>query len=254
MITQDTLTQYKQYDAGQIKNIVPFMRSSDKIDGRLIPLGNMCSGFPFTLIGTNISFYNSEAAYIAGMFSNDIEVHRNIQQMLLVNQNGFNAKKDIRETNDSFKRQDWNVFNIVWMLYVVWSKCKTNADFRNLLLSLPEDAVIIENSYVQNSPSAALWGCRNDILKAALDKKRLELSADCSLKKEAVYRKINELRLTEYRHCGVYCGCNVMGKILMICSRCLRNNIDCHVDYNLLREKEIYINGQLLDFSKINNI
>lgn len=244
MKQQDFLIE-KHYNASEIKNLIPFMRSTDIIDGLKISLGNMCSGFSFKLIGTDISFYNSEAAYIAGLFSNDIEMHRNIQQQLLVCQNGFNAKKEIRKTNEMYIRSDFNDFNIMWMFYVVWSKCKTNSDFADLLISMPDDAVIIENSYVQNSPSAKIWGCKNDELYKILKFEEIQLF-NSGLKKEKVYHMVNKMRLEKYRNYGVYYGCNIMGKILMICSRCLRLEVDAPIDYDLLKSKQIYINGKLM--------
>lgn len=244
-LSQEQLMQYKIYDASQIKNIIPFMRSVDCIDGIQISLGNMCSGYPFKLLGTDISFYNSETAYIAGLFSNDNDIHRNIQQQLMVCQNGFNAKKTIRKDNEMYLRNDFSHFNIMWMLYVVWSKCRTNEDFCNLLMSLPDDAVIVENSFMQNSQSATLWGCKNNELFSVMKQEESNLIAS-GLKKEKVYHMLNEIRLSKYRNYGTFYGCNVMGKILMICKRCLKTDIECPVDYDLLKRYKIYINGTLM--------
>lgn len=248
VITQDLFLKQEAYNASEIEHLYPFMKSSDEIDGYRCSFGNMCSGYPFNLLGTNISFYNSEAAYIAGLFSNDTDEHRNIQQQLIVCQNGYEAKRDIRIPMTHLQRSDIYDFNITWMFYVVWSKCKTNSDFANLLLSLPDDAVIIENSYHQTSPSATIWGTRNELLKTSLKEKQNQLLLSNQYKKEQIYHIISKLRCTDYLHCGVFTGCNVMGKILMICKRCLKYNIEAPIDYNLLNLKKIHINGQILTF------
>lgn len=41
-----------------------------------------------------------------------------------------------------------------------------------------------------------------------------------------------------------------MGKILMLCKIALRNNTVPPIDYDLLREKKIYLFGELLTFDK----
>lgn len=41
-----------------------------------------------------------------------------------------------------------------------------------------------------------------------------------------------------------------MGKILKMCQISLRNNVIPSIDYDLLREKKIYLFGELLTFDK----
>ena len=53
------------------------------------------------------------------------------------------------------------------MLFCVWTKCKGNADFRDLLLSTPSDAILVENTTTDTGGSAEIWGCKNkELLKA----------------------------------------------------------------------------------------
>ncbi len=49
---------------------------------------------------------------------------------------------------------------------------------------------------------------------------------------------------------GCFVGENNMGKILMLCKIALRNNTVPPIDYELLREKKIYLFGELLTFDK----
>lgn len=47
---------------------------------------------------------------------------------------------------------------------------------------------------------------------------------------------------------GNFVGENNMGKILKMCQIALRNNVIPPIDYDLLREKKIYLFGELLTF------
>ena len=49
---------------------------------------------------------------------------------------------------------------------------------------------------------------------------------------------------------GCFVGENNMGKIMMLCKIALRNNTVPPIDYELLREKKIYLFGELLTFDK----
>lgn len=66
------LDHVETYDASTI-NCYAFRRGTDVVDGHALAIGNMVSGYPFDIQGN--TFYNSECAYIAGMFSNDSDSH-----------------------------------------------------------------------------------------------------------------------------------------------------------------------------------
>ena len=169
----DFLVREEAYDASSL-NCFAFRHGYDVRQGLSLSLGNMVRGFDFDLQG--IHFHNSECAYIAGAFSYGTDAHLAIQRQLVVCDNGYAAKKSIRKPHDSEKRSDWERFNVQWMLYVVWQKCLSNGAFRNLLLSFPEDAVIIEDSTFQRGSTATVWGTRNDELKKRLNDLRGLLS------------------------------------------------------------------------------
>ncbi len=109
--------------------------------------GNMSPGFEFDLNGHH--FFGSEQAYICGLFSDGSTRHTEIQKLLQAETNGYASKKKIRNKNDNIKRLDWETFNIEWMKYVVWNKVKGNETFQKLLLSVPLNAMIVENSTLQ---------------------------------------------------------------------------------------------------------
>lgn len=148
------LKREEAYNASEM-DCYAFRRGTDVVDGRSLALGNMVSGFPFEVDG--VPFHNSEAAYIAGMFSNGSVEHLALQRSLMAETNGFMAKKKVKRINMAISHQDWEEFNVVWMLYVVWCKAVGNVDFQRLLLSLPPNAVIIEDSTFQKSPTATFW-------------------------------------------------------------------------------------------------
>ena len=235
----------EHYDASRYL-CYAYRRKNDYLKQVYIPFGNMVSGFKFTMNG--ISYFTSESAYICGLFSDGSEEHKRIQRELIAETNGYKAKKNIRAKNSDCARQDWNEFNVDWMLYVIWCKSQSNQEFRELLLSVPEHAIIIENTTFmpkRNPDTALFWGCRNDMLK--------EFNTLCK-RKETLFAKglpkddEESFELSYYCNMGTYIGNNVMGKILMIVKRCLHDGTEPDIDYDLLNRKKIYLLGQRLTF------
>lgn len=241
------INQVEVYDAANL-NCYAFKRSTDSIDGHLLALGNMVSGFPFNI--EDVTFLNSECAYIAGMFSNDILDHYKIQKALQIERNGFIAKKTIKHFNESKKRTDWETFNVQWMFYCVWCKTVNNSDFRNILLDIPLDAVIIEDTTFQNGATAAIWGAKNPIQKRlAIDLKK-ELRNN-GYSQAAINKVCDEKRLGIWRNQGMFIGKNLMGKILMHCRDAVVYDKPPNINLNLLHNKQIYLFGKLLTFDNI---
>lgn len=205
-------------------------------------LGNMCSGFPFRIPEADVIFLNSECAYIAGLFSDDTEEHFDIQRTLLNWDNGFTAKKEVRQHNAHLARKDWEEWNVEWMRCVVWQKVKQNADFQKLLRATG-DATIIENTSHMNAKKTDFWGAKN---KEWLRAYRLNEA----MKK---YRLINDTQRAECEALFDYCsgkwnGTNMMGRILMDCREALIRRKPPVINYDLLRQKNIYILGKRLTF------
>ena len=242
----DFLVREEAYDASSL-NCFAFRHGYDVKAGLSLSLGNMVRGFGFDLQG--IHFNNSECAYIAGAFSDGIGTHLAIQRQLVACDNGYAAKKSIRKPNESEKRADWESFNVEWMKYVVWQKCLGNEAFRNLLLSFPKDAVIIEDSTFQKGRRATIWGCRNDELKKRLNALRRELKAQ-GVCKAAIKRECDTKRLGEWSQVGVFVGRNVMGKLLMACKQALEQGAEPPIDYALLQDTHINLLGRELTFNQ----
>lgn len=221
-----------------------FKSGQDIVDGEKFNIGNMCPGYPFLLNGE--PFYNSEAAYIAGMFCNNTPQHIKIQRDLQQNQDGYAAKKQIRMRNQNIAvaKDKWEKYNVEWMKYVVWQKCKTNPDFAAVLKSVPETALIIENSTGMTGITAQFWGCFNKPLSELRDAKEKKFKMENpKAKKEDL--NVERNKWTNY---GVWEGVDCMGKILKACSICLNNGIELPIDYAKLNKAKIHLFGMLLTF------
>ena len=241
---QIVLDRIERYDASSL-NCFAFRRGTDVADGYSLALGNMVSGFPFEIEG--VRFHNSECAYIAGMFSDGGEKHNSLQKELVEEANGFMSKKRIRRQNEEIKRGEWEEYNVQWMLYVVWCKVMGNDDFRNKLMALPDDCVIIEDSTFQNGRTADIWGTKNTVLRSLINGYKKQLKAEGCGKAE-IKRACDERRLGEWRREGVFVGKNLMGKILMLCRQAVIEGGNPPIDFDLLRRKKINFCGKLPEY------
>lgn len=233
------------YDASKL-NCWGFCKTTDVRDRITLKLGNLCKDYPFILNGH--FFSASEQAYLCGEFSLNSALHEAIQHNLMRETNAFLAKKVIKRRNIGHIRSDWKEIRLQWMLYVVWQKCIGNADFRNLLLSLPYDAVIIEDSTANYGATSMVWGAKNKELRQARRMRKKELTTQYPTMKK---KDLNELIAQEcngINGIGCFIGENNMGKILKMCQIALKHNITPPINYELLREKKIYLFGKLLTF------
>lgn len=236
------LSKREEYDASKVE-IKSFRHGYDVVDDAAYPLGNMCSGFPFVLNG--VPFHSSEAAYIAGIYSNDIPEHKRLQQKLVEIDDGYRAKKEYRHARyDHIKRKDWEEWNVEWMKYVVWSKCKGNSEFADLLKKIPDQTMIVENSTGMTGRTANFWGAFNPELEAIRDAKE-ELYKRKHPKAKNVELNVER---NKWHNFGTWKGVNEMGKILKLCSICLRHNLEMPIDYTLLNAKHIFLLGRELHF------
>ena len=239
--------EYDRYDVEKYV-CMAFRRGYDRWKDKLIPLGNMNGGYPFELNG--FKFPTSENAYICGLFSNNTPEHQAIQKVLLSETNGYLAKKKIRAYNEDKGRSDWESFNVDWMIYVVWMKAKLNKDFQKILLSLPENVMLIEDVSFKHAPKDGVdknlvWGCCNDD-KKMFGKLVKKYAKTKTFKSKAAKNNLVNQYLWDFCNFGTYYGRNLMGKILTIITDCLRNGTQPPIDYNLLKNKQIYLLGHLI--------
>lgn len=236
------LDRVDQYDCTKVE-VIAFRKADDEQDGIIKSFGNMSPGFDFDLNGHH--FFGSEQAYICGLFSNGSDMHNEIQKRLQAETNGYASKKKIRTKNENIKRPDWEEFNIEWMKWVVWEKVKGNMEFREMLESVPFDAMIVENSTRQTGPTATIWGAKNPELEAARDRAvhLLASSAHRKVSKDEIQETYNSIN-----HIGTFEGKNLMGKILKLCQLALLEGKELDIDYDLLRSKNIHFLGEVLTF------
>ena len=145
-------------------------------------------------------------------------------------------------------RNDFPTFQLQWMLFVTWQKCKGNADFRHLLLCIPRDITLVRDKTEDHFQSATLWGCRN--MERHYREKRLWKDFSCrgdDQDPKEWRQKLNRER-EKLKNIGEWKGQNNMGKILMICRDCLIGGNEPPIDYDLLNRSNIYLLGERLTF------
>ena len=153
-------------------------------------------------------------------------------------------------------RPDWKDINAEFMEYVIWAKCKGNKDFANKLMSLPQDAIITENSTTVHEWTNQYWGTLNPELEEARNK--VERYTELQLKRRIrkgekisadEIAEAKQAARDEIQYIGIYGnGMNFMGKILKRCQIALLNGTEPDIDYRKLRDAKIYLFGELLTF------
>lgn len=219
-----------------------FKKVADIVEGVELRLSNMAGGYPFEFAGVN--WASSEQLYLCGEFTD-----KAIQQELLSVTSGYAAKRFIKAKYRKQVRKDFPTFRLQWMLFVVWQKCLGNADFRAKLLSIPEGVTLVEETTLDTGGTAQIWGCKNPQLIAYRKElaDRIKRWSGANLTKKALDLKIN-IETNRVRNIGTFVGQNNIGKILMICRRCLIEGIEPPVDRALLNSANITIFGNRLTF------
>ena len=217
-------------------------------------LGNMAAcKFKVTIDNDEYIFSNSEALYICGMFSHNTAEHNEIQKALFEEKSGYSAKKNVRRKNEDKKRADWNEFNVEWMKWVILQKVQGSAEFRDLLLKIPSNAIIVENSTFQQkkeNDTSAFWGERNEELKTATKTVENYIDFTHPYEKKAIKDRLKMKVRNELQYIGKYVGVNCMGGILKMAQLYLLNGTPMPIDYDLLNSKYIHLFGHLLQFKR----
>ena len=238
------LGREERYEANE--SVWSFRRVDDVVHGVRLSLSNMAGGFPFRLAG--MEWKDSERLYLCGEFSCGTEQHTEIQRAILQENSGFAAKRFVKNPHKQEVREDFERFRLPWMLYVVWQKCLGNKDFRELLLQVPADVTIVEDTTGNHGATATLWGCRNRELRRRRKALEAELRARYQRLTERERKQIVNIETNRINNVGVWEGQNNIGKILMLCRRCLDGQSQPPIDYRLLREAHIHILGKELIF------
>ena len=242
----------KDYNLGKTEaypasaNVWTFKNTDDIVNGMNLRLSNMAGGFPFEFNG--ITFKDSERLYLCGEWSNDTSEHHSIQEQLMKSKSGYAAKRFVKSKYKGQVRDDFPSFRIQWMLFCVWQKCKGNEDFRKLLLSIPNNVTLVENTTTDNWKSASIWGCSNK----ELVKKRRTIETELKDKHKGLKPKdlklLVNVETNKIDDIGVWEGQNCIGKILMLCRDCIVEGTEPIIDYDLLNRSNIYLFGKRLTF------
>jgi len=218
-----------------------FRKVTDVVEGIEMRFSNMAGGYPFEFAG--IDWPSSEQLYLCGEFTDPL-----IQRELLSQTSGYAAKRFIKAKYKAQIREDFPYFRLQWMLWVVWQKCLGNESFREKLLTIPDGVILVEETTRDTGGTATVWGCRNK--KLVVHRKQLTERIkrnSINLTKKALDQHIN-IETNKIRNVGVFEGQNNMGKILMICRRCLLDGVEPLIDRDLLNSSKITILGSLLTF------
>ena len=140
-----------------------FKYADDIVNGIQLNLSNMVGCYPFMFGG--FQWRDSERLYLCGEFSTNTEQDYQIQRKLVEAKSGYAAKRFVKTPNKRFVRADFAEFRLQWMLYVVWHKCQGHADFCKLLMQVPCDVVLIENTTTNKVDSIGEWRGQNNIGK-----------------------------------------------------------------------------------------
>ena len=115
-------------------------------------------------------------------------------------------------------------------------------------MSITRNAHIIENSTHQNGITATFWGAKNkDLENKRSVVEQWAMYENPKAKKKELQKILMEER-NKINHVGIWQGINCMGKILKCLQLCLLDEAEPPINFQLLREKKIYLFGELLTF------
>ncbi len=159
-ITESTLNRQESLDPTQL-HIIHYSKPHDTCEGIELHLGNMAGGFPHTVLGH--TWKSTEFLYLLGEWSNNTAEHFDIQRDILTATSGYAAKRYKKSKHKKKIRTDFTPFRLDWMLWCIWQKCLNSEAFRQHLLSIPQDRVIVE--LVKNDPIWAAYPDEQGILR-----------------------------------------------------------------------------------------
>ena len=242
--------QTHEYDT-QEQECWSFNSKTDVRDSVSLQLGNMANGYGVEILG--LQFPNSEIPYQLAIFKKDaVKVQEEI-----INPdkgwlyNGLKMKRKFIYSQEHWKdRRDTEFENgkelwcFEWMKWIVWEKVKQNQGFRDILLAIPQNAIIIEQA---QKKSHLMWGAWNEDLlkerKVVIRVAQIEngLGKTSRVVKDEIY-KVNNV--------GVWKGENAMGQILTMAKLALNEGCQMPVDEQLLNDAHINWFGKVLHFTK----
>lgn len=231
-----------------------FNSKTDVRDGISLQLGNMANGYGVEILG--IQFPNSEIPYQLAIFKDDaVKVQEEIinpEKGWLYNGLKMKRKfiysqehwKDRRDTEFEDGKEMWC---FEWMKFVIWQKVKQNQGFRDILLSIPRNAIIIEQAQKKPTKTPSMWGAWNEDLLA--ERKIVIRAAQVENGLGKTSQPVRDV-IYKVNNVGVWIGENAMGQILTMAKLALNEGIQMPIDEQLLNDAKINWFGKVLHFTK----
>ena len=132
------------------------------------------------------------------------------------------------------------------MMLVVWMKASKNRSFGDLLRNIPVDAHVVENTTLHKGSTAVFWGAKNKELMAAREVVENEIEKSDQYRFKYQREQAKMIASNSINDIGHFFGKNVMGKIIKLCSLSLIYNVLPPIDFDLLRQMELYFCGRPL--------
>ena len=216
------------------------------VNGIQLNFCNTAEEFPFDFNGR--TYAESMRLFMCGEWSDNTEEHLRIQNTIIQEQNGWVCYRFVTALNSRQIRRDFPAFQLQWMLFVTWQKCKGNAEFRHLLQSIPQNVTLVLNKTGDHPKTAIVWGARN--MERYNQEKNLwkDLASQSEYLPLAERIRIRDQEKVKLKNVGEWKGQNNMGKILMICRDCLIEGTEPPINYDLLNRSNIYLFGERLTF------
>ena len=235
-----------------------FNSEYDVKDGVSLKVGNMSNGYGVKILG--MYFPNSEVPYQLAIFDNS-EKSIEIQKEIVDPQNGWLTnglrmkrkfiKSEPGKIDDYWRyRRDTEfekgeqLWCYEWMKWIVWEKVKQNKDFKNILLSIPRDAVIIEQA---QKKSDTQWGAWNEEL--IYEREIVTKTAQFENGVGKLAKAVKEVSCL-VNNVGEWVGENAMGQILTMAKLALYDRVEMPIDETILNDANINWFGQVLRFNK----
>lgn len=250
------------YDT-QKQNCWSFNSKTDVRDGISLKLGNMSNGYGVEILG--IKFPNSEVPYQLAIFNSEpksIEIQEEIinpnnrwltnglkmkRKYIYSGENGTDEYWKYRRDTEFEKGKQYWCYE--WMKFILWEKVKQNKEFRDILLAIPKDAIIIEKA--QKRPTKthpSMWGAWNK----ELENERGIVIKSAMIENGGLGKTSKSVRdvIYDVNNVGEWVGQNAMGQILTMAKLALNEGIEMPIDVDMLNEARINWFGKVLQFTK----
>ena len=243
------------YDTSKV-DCWSFNSNTDVRNGISLDVGNMSNGFGVNILG--IDFRNSEVPYQMAIFKNDeasVAVQKEVADPsnkffsngLGMKRNYIYNKKYAPYRRDTQFENGKEMWCYEWMKWVVWEKVKQNKAFRDILLAIPQNAVIIEQA---QKKSHIMWGCWNEELLK--ERKTIRLADAVASGKPYNSPKVKS-SIYQVNCASKWVGENAMGLILTMAKLALNKGVQMPIDAKMLNDAKICWFGDVLVFTEQND-